>query len=123
MDNASVGTQVVAVSGTGLSLVTLAPASLTFSAQTVGTTSAPKTMTITNNQSVPLSLTNIAASGNYSVAPGGTNPCGNSLPPTTHCTLAVTFTPSNKGTIKGAITVTHNAGGSPQVLGLTGTGQ
>jgi len=123
MDNASIGTQVVSVSGTGLSLVTIAPASLTFSPQTVGTTSAPKTMIIANNQNVSLVLTSVVASGEYSIAPGNTNPCGTSLPPATQCNLAVTFTPSNKGTIKGAITVTHDAGGSPQVLGLSGTGQ
>jgi hypothetical protein len=123
MDNASIGTQVVSVSGTGLSLVTITPAGLTFAPQTVGTTSGPKTMTIANNQSVSLALTSVVASGEYSVAPGSTNPCGSGLAAGAQCNLAVTFTPSNKGTIKGAITVTHNAGGSPQVLGLSGTGQ
>src|SRR5207247_8134408 len=38
------------------------------------------------------------------------------------CTINVTFTPSVGGTRTGTLTVTDNAGGSPQTASLTGTG-
>lgn len=122
-DNASVGTQVVGLSGTGVLPVTLAPASLTFSAQTVGTTSPVKTITLTNNSTATVNLLSTVASGNYSVGPGSKTPCGSSLASKKKCRLSVTFTPTNKGTVKGAVTVAHDANGSPQVVGLSGTGQ
>jgi hypothetical protein len=121
--NAPVTPQIYGLSGTAVLPVTFSPTSLTFTAQTVGTTSAPKTVTLTNNQNVVLSLTSILASGDYSAASGGTTPCGSTVPALGTCTFNVTFTPTKTGSIKGAVTVTHGASGSPQVVGLTGTGQ
>ena len=121
--NAPVTPQIYGLSGTAVLPVTFSPTSLTFAAQTVGATSAPKTVTLTNNQSSALSLASIAASGDYSAAPGGTTPCGSSVASHGKCTFNVTFTPSATGTIRGAVTVTHGAAGSPQVVGLSGTGQ
>ena len=121
--NAPLTPQIYGLSGTAVLPVTFSPTSLTFAAQTVGTTSAPKTVTLTNNQNSVLSLTSIVASGDYSAAPGGTTPCGSTLAALGKCTFNVTFTPSVTGTIKGAVTVTHGAAGSPQVVGLSGTGQ
>ena len=54
-DNASNSPQTVPLSGTGIAPVTLTPTSATYAAQTVGTTSLPKTFTLKNNQSVTLS--------------------------------------------------------------------
>jgi hypothetical protein len=122
-DSASVGTQVVNLSGTAALPVSLSPASLTFAAQSVGTTSATKTVTLTNNQSVALSLTSIVATGEYTAAPGVATPCGASVAAKGKCTFNVTFSPTSTGTIKGVVTVTHNASGSPQVVASTGTGQ
>ena len=121
--NAPVTPQIYGLSGTAVLPVTFSPTSLTFAAQTVGATSAPKTVTLTNNQSSALSLASIAASGDYSAAPGGTTPCGSSVASHGKCTFNVTFTPSATGKIRGAVTVTHGAVGSPQVVGLSGTGQ
>ena len=121
--SAPVTPQIYGLSGTAVLPVTLAPATLTFAAQTVGTTSAAQTVTITNNQTVALSLTSEVATGQYTAAPGGTTPCTGTVPALGKCTLAVTFTPASVGTIPGAVTVTHGAGNSPQVVGLTGKGQ
>lgn len=121
--SAPVTPQIYGLSGTAVLPVTFSPTSLTFAAQPVGTTSAPKTVTLTNNQNSVLSLTNIVASGDYSAAPDGTTPCGSTLAALGKCTFNVTFTPSFTGTVKGAVTVTHGAAGSPQVVGLSGTGQ
>jgi hypothetical protein len=111
------------VSGTGVNVVSFAPASLTFSAQTVGTTSDPKTVTFSNNQSVSLNIASIVASGDYSAVPGGTNPCGSAVAANSSCTFVVSFTPTKIGTIKGAVTVTDDAPTSPQVISLNGKGQ
>jgi hypothetical protein len=103
--------------------VSFSPTSLTFAAQGVGTTSAPKTVTLTNNQTVLLNITAITASGDYAATPGGSTPCGATVAPKGKCTFEVIFTPTIIGTIKGAVGITHNAPGSPQVVGLSGTGQ
>jgi Putative Ig domain/Abnormal spindle-like microcephaly-assoc'd, ASPM-SPD-2-Hydin len=120
-DNAGGSPQLVSVSGTGSYPVTLTPAILIFAPQAVGTTSAPKSVTVTNNQSTALTFS-YATSGDYSASPGGPNPCGASLAARSRCTLSVTFTPSYSGSIKGALTVTHNAAYSPQEVSLGGTG-
>jgi hypothetical protein len=119
-DNASVGQQVVNASGTGVLPVTFSPPSLTFAAQTVGTTSAPQTLILTNNQSTTLSKLSIAASGDYTVS---ANNCAATLAAHATCTFSITFTPSQAGTVLGGATVTDSALGSPQVVNLTGTGQ
>jgi Astacin (Peptidase family M12A)/Abnormal spindle-like microcephaly-assoc'd, ASPM-SPD-2-Hydin len=120
--DAPVTPQIYGLSGTAVFPVTLAPASLTFAAQTVGTTSAAQTITLTNNQNAVLSIS-FVASGQYAAVGGGTTPCGATVPALGKCTLSVTFTPAKTGSIKGAVTVTHGAANSPQVVGLTGTGQ
>ena len=123
MDNATVNTQLYDLSGTAVLPVTFAPASLTFASQALGKTSAPKWITLTNNQASPLTLTSIQASGQYSASAGGKKPCGNSVSAHGTCTFEVTFTPAQAGTIPGAVTVTTNASGSPQTIKLSGTGQ
>jgi hypothetical protein len=79
-------------------------------------------MTLSNNQSQSLSFT-FATSGDYSAVGSGTSPCTGTLAAKSKCTFAVTFAPTYNGTIKGALTVTHNAVGSPASGGLSGTGE
>jgi len=119
-DNASVNQQVLNVSGTGVLPVTFSPTALTFATQSVGTTSAPQTVTVTNNQSVTLTKINVAASGDFGIS---TNNCAATLGANSQCTFTVTFTPSQTGSVKGAVTVTDSAISSPQVVNLSGTGQ
>jgi len=121
-DNAAISPQVLDLAGTGVLPVTLSPVGLTFSAQTVGTTSPSQIVTVTSNQSSMLSLS-FAATGDYGVQPGGANPCGTSLPALGQCTVSVTFSPSATGTIPGVVSFTHSGVFSPQELALTGTGQ
>ncbi|MFI5118141.1 MAG: choice-of-anchor D domain-containing protein [Terriglobales bacterium] len=122
-DSGAGSPQIVGLSGTGTVPVTLAPASLTFVAQTVGTTSAPQTVTLTNSSGATLNIASIAASGDFSAAPSGGSPCGATVATGATCTFSVTFSPNVKGSITGAATVTHNAPLGPAVIKLTGTGQ
>ncbi len=122
-NNSTVNPMLYPLSGTSVLPVTFAPASLAFAAQAVGTTSAPKIVTLTNNQTVLLNITSITVSGDYAATPSGTTPCGATVAPKGKCTFQVTFTPTVTGTVKGAVDIVHDAPRSPQVVGLTGTGQ
>jgi hypothetical protein len=51
-----------------------------------------------------------------------THTCGASLFAGANCTASVTFTPSARGSRTASMTITDNATGSPQTVGLTGTG-
>jgi hypothetical protein len=115
--------QIVGATGTGAIPVVLGPTSLAFSAQAVGTTSAPKTVTLTNNSGATLTISSIVASGDFNAAPSGSSPCGATLAAAANCTFSVTFTPNAKGSISGAATVNESAPLSPGVIKLTGTGQ
>jgi len=116
----------VSLSGTGSASapgVGLSPSSLNFGNQPLTTTSAPKTVTLTNTGNAALTINSIAASGDFAQ----TNNCPmgpNTLPPTTSntCTINVTFAPTALGTRNGTLSVADNASGSPQTVGLTGNG-
>jgi hypothetical protein len=119
-DNASPATQTVSLTGTGVDapVVSLSPASLTFPAQRVGTASSAQSVTLKNTGSATLSITSIAASGDFSQ----TNTCKSSLAVSGSCTLSVTFKPTAAGTRTGAVTITDNASPATQTVSLTGTG-
>lgn len=117
-DNGANSPQTVALSGTGILPVVLSPSSLNFGNQAVATTSGAKTVTLTNNLSSALTITSLAASGDFAE----TDTCDGSVPAKGKCTISVTFTPTTTGTRTGTLTVTDNASNSPQTVSLTGTG-
>lgn len=110
--------QRLGLSGTGQNPITLAPTSLAFGSIAVGSTSAAKTVTLTNNEAAALNITR-AASGDYSIA---TTTCGATLASKASCTMNVTFHPKQNGSVIGAVTVSYSAGLSPQEVLLSGTG-
>jgi hypothetical protein len=119
-DNAPNSPQTVGLSGTGVLPATLAPATATYAWQAVGTTSAAKTFTLTNNQTVALTSIAITTAGDFAV-PATT--CTTSLIAKGKCTISVTFTPTAKGTRTGVLSVSDSANNSPQKSSLTGTGK
>lgn len=102
----------------GTPVASVSPTSLTFGVEVVGTTSQSLPITVTNSGSATLNITAIAATANF----GQSNNCGASLAAGAKCTISVTFTPSASGTLSGTVSVTDNAGGSPQTVALSGTG-
>ncbi len=118
-DDAQNSPQAVALSGMGIVDATLAPASATYAKQKVGTTSAAKTFTLTNNQPVALTSIAIATSGDFAVS---ATTCGTSLAAKGKCTVSVTFTPKATGTRTGQLSVSDSASNSPQTSNLKGTG-
>jgi len=119
--NATGSPQTVTLSGTATTpppTVTFAPASLTFTALAVGSSSTAQTVTLTNSGSVAVAVTSIAAGGDFSE----TNTCGSAIAVGANCAIAVIFTPTTSGARSGTLTITDNATGSPQTVALTGTG-
>ena len=102
--------------------VSLSPASLTFSSQLVGTTSAAQSVTLTNTGNATLSISGIATTGTNASDFRQTNTCGASVAAGANCPINVTFTPSVAGAEAASLAVTDNAAGSPQTISLTGTG-
>ncbi|PIT98374.1 MAG: hypothetical protein COT71_01025, partial [Candidatus Andersenbacteria bacterium CG10_big_fil_rev_8_21_14_0_10_54_11] len=80
--------------------------------------SEQKTFRIKNTGSAALSVTTISTAAPFSVSPVGplTVNAGDSA------TVTVTFAPTATGSASGAITVTHNASGSPKTISLSGAG-
>ena len=103
-------------------MVSLSPANLTFSSQTVGATSASQSITLNNSGNAALNITSIAVTGTNSSDFAQSNSCGSSVAAGASCTIGVTFKPTTTGTRAAAITVTDNAAGSPQSVSLSGTG-
>ncbi len=99
--------------------VTSSPANLTFAGETVGTASAAQTVTLTNSGTAALSITAVAASGDFA----DTSACGPSIAAGASCMISVTFTPTAAGTRTGTLTVTDNASSSPQTVALSGGGE
>jgi Beta-propeller repeat/Abnormal spindle-like microcephaly-assoc'd, ASPM-SPD-2-Hydin len=117
-DSAPGSPQVLDLTGT-TSTLTLSASNLDFGVQHAGVASSPLAVTATNDGTVAVSFSSIVASGAFSETDDCTKAA---LQPTTNCTINVTFTPSSVGTSVGALTLTDNAPGSPQVILLTGVG-
>jgi hypothetical protein len=119
----SAGTQTVPLTGTGTA-ASLSPTSLTFAAQTVGTTSPGQATTLTNaSGGTAITIASITITGTNAADFEQTNTCGSSVAPKKSCTISVTFTPAATGVRSASVSVADNAGGSPQTVPLTGSGQ
>jgi hypothetical protein len=101
-------------------VVSVSPASISFPGQYVGTSGLPQTVTVTNNGSLPLTISSVVASpADF----GQLSTCGNSLAPNASCAVGVFFDPTTAGTRTGSLTITDSAASSPQTVTLTGSGQ
>ena len=96
--------------------VTATPGALDFGSVASGSTSAAKSVTVSNPTGSAASVSSISASGDFAQ----TNTCGSSIPANGSCTVSVTFKPTATGTRSGTLTV--NAGGTTSTVSLTGTG-
>ena len=97
------------------------PATLSFgTAQTVGTTSAPQTVTLTNPGTAATTVTGITSSNPAFAVTAGTFPITIAAGATS--TFTVRFTPTNTTAQTGTISVASNAPGSPLTIAVSGTG-
>ena len=102
----------------------VSPSSLTFAPQAVGTTSAPKTVTLTNTGAGPLHVASVSPVGQFF----STQNCVAASPiaPGASCSESVTFSPLSVESFVGSVVFTDDGGGgSPttQFAQLQGTGQ
>jgi hypothetical protein len=120
-NSAPTSPQAVALTGTGVAPVTLAPSTtLGLGTVAVGETSAAKTVTLTNHENIQLDFSGIQPSTGFAVA---SNTCGASIAAGATCTVGVTFSPTTTGAATGTLTFTDDAANSPQAVALTGTGK
>src|ERR1022692_1587245 len=92
---------------------TVKPATLTFSGQAVGSTSASQSVTLTNSGGAALSITSIAVTGANSGDFTQTNTCGNSVPAGANCSISVAFTPTVSGRRTATVSIFACSAGSP----------
>lgn len=107
-------------------VVSLTPASLTFTGTPVNTTAATQAITLTNTGNEMLSLSGtgrgISISSANASSYSQTNTCGTSVAVSASCVITVTFNPTADGTLNAAVSIADNASGSPQTAVLSGTG-
>ncbi len=120
-------TQTVALTGTGLQPPALgvSPASLSFTAQTVGQASLPQTVTVSNTGGASLANVGFQISGlSASSFTTGTTTCGATLASSASCTVQVIFTPAAAGGSTASLAVSSSTTGvQPASVALTGNGQ
>jgi hypothetical protein len=97
----------------------LTPATATFAKTKVGSTSAAKTFTLTNEQSVSLTGISISTTGAFAVS---STTCGSTLAEKAKCTISVEFKPTATGLTTGSLSVSDSGSNSPQTSALKGTG-
>jgi len=98
---------------------------------TLTATTTTRTITISNDATVPLAISAITIGGanaaDFAIAPTGTCPAtGGSVAPAPaapgRCTVDVAFTPSASGPRSATLTVADNAASGPVTVALSGTG-
>lgn len=108
----------VGITGPVVSFAGLSGNELDFGGTPVGTSEGPNSVTLMNTGRSALTITSIAASGDFSQ----TNNC-TTVSPEASCTISVSFKPTAGGNRAGTVTVNDNAPGSPQHINLFGTGE
>jgi hypothetical protein len=100
----------------------LSPSSLSFGSQTVGTTSAAKSSTLTNTGNAALTISGMSVTGTNAGDFAQSSNCPGSLAAGASCSISVTFTPGASGSRSASVSIADNASGSPHTLALSGTG-
>lgn len=119
--------------GTGTSVpvpdILVSPVNHDFGSITVGSTSVPVVVTITNIGTADLKISDMSLSDtlNYSLnVNGGTVPCGATTPLVLSggsCTISVTFAPQSTGTKNASLSIVSNDPDTPNITAtLTGSG-
>lgn len=123
-DNDPTSPQIIGLSGTGTSNVSLAPSAISFAATAVGTSSAVTKVTLTNKTgvSVTLSTPAITVTGPFVNAASTTCTNGLVIASLGTCIINVQFKPTAVGYASGTLSVSDTDVTSPQTVALSGTG-
>jgi Abnormal spindle-like microcephaly-assoc'd, ASPM-SPD-2-Hydin len=122
--NDDLGTQAVSLTGAGLGpTADASTGTLNFGSQNVNSTSAPSSVTFTNNGTSALTgITASISAGSVNYTKTGDTCTGATVTAGTNCTVTVVFNPTAVGSLPGQVQLTDNAFDSPQTVALTGTG-
>lgn len=114
--------QSVSVTGTGVLPLAALPTSVTFPAlRSFGTSSSPRTVTLSNNTTAAIALDSIAISpAAYAIT---ANTCTGSLGARASCVVTIVFTPTVTGTTTGTLTITYGSTNTQLLVPLTGSVQ
>jgi beta-propeller repeat-containing protein/HYDIN/CFA65/VesB family protein len=116
-DSASDSPQSVLMTGTGAGPRPIFSSDfLQFTHQSVGTTSPPQAITLTNEGTALLNITGIATPSDFSQ----TNDCKSQIAVGGICTIQISFTPTSNGDKVGELLVSDDGFGSPQFIVLSG---
>lgn len=88
---------------------------MAFGEQSVGTTSAPQVVTVTNDGGAAITI-GISVSSGFAE----TDNCVPTVAANGSCSISVTFSPTGAGSASGSLTLTDDATNSPQVVSLSG---
>lgn len=103
--------------------VRLAPETLDFGRQTVGSASPDQTVTLTNIGTGEVAITDVQITGaDMELFQVESNNCGDTIQPDYDCKVDVTFTPRSAGEFRAALVINHNADEGPTDVSLEGTG-
>lgn len=94
---------------------------LLFNAQTLGTTSGARLIGVTNNSTMPVSISATTATPNAEFVLSGSG-CVTTLAPGSSCTMELRFVPAAAGARTGELVIASNATGAPHKVALSGTG-
>lgn len=122
LSNALTSPNTVPVTGTGvLPGFNVTPEALNFGSVTIRTSGGPKTVTVTNGGPGVLTIAGTSISGaGFRIAADTCS--GSTVPAGGTCSVQVRFSPTTKGAVKGQLSFTSNAPGSPHTVDLSGTG-
>ncbi len=128
--NVATASQLVSLTGTGTAAAptaNIAPVTLDFGSESVGASSAPEAVGLSNTGSLPLKVSSIAINGTnaseFKIASGTTCPVGGgSVGVSASCSVNVVFAPTSTGAKSATLSFSDNASGSPQSVALSGTG-
>jgi hypothetical protein len=122
-DDASDSPQMIPLSGTAIApVISLTPASLAFSDQPVGTTSAPQSVTLGNTGNAALTIASISITGANAGDFSQNNNCPPNLNPNKSCIIQVAFAPAQTGSRAATLMIADNAIGNPHSVSLGGNG-
>ncbi|MBV9086798.1 MAG: choice-of-anchor D domain-containing protein, partial [Acidobacteriaceae bacterium] len=103
--------------------ISVVPASLSFGAQTIGTTSTSKSIVVTNTGSANLIINSITLGGsNYPEFAVSTPSLPATITPGNTASISATFKPQTGGSKSATITIKDNVTGASPVISMSGTG-
>jgi len=104
-------------------IIAVSPSSLSFGNQAINTTSAARSVSVTNSGTANLRISGVTKTGTGSGSFGYVNGCPGTLAPAAVCAISVTFSPTSAGAVSASIVISSNASnGSTTTIALSGNG-